>query len=94
MTTQHFFLTSAAAEVPVQWRQALQAGQVLNVQGPEYKTRILQTEPAGPPSPALVAERLLPALTGTSAVSQTAVALNLYLSPIGKPPALHYFSFH
>jgi hypothetical protein len=75
MTIQHFFLTSATAGVPVRWRQAFQTGQVLNVQRPEYLARILQTEPAGPPSPALIAERLLPALTVISAVSQTAVAL-------------------
>ncbi len=75
MTIQHFFLISATAGVPDRWRQAFQAGQMLGVQWPEYLARILQGEPAGPPSHALVAERLLPALTGTSAVSQTAVAL-------------------
>ena len=74
MTTQHFFLTSATAGVPVWWRQAFQTGQVLGVQWAEYLVRILQAEPAGPPSPTLVTERLLPALTGTSAAGQTAAA--------------------
>lgn len=43
-----------------------------DTQSSEYLVRILQTEPAGQPSHALVAERLLLALTGTSAAGETA----------------------